>query len=69
MIKTKIFVLRTYHHQIGNTFLPVNDYLYCLYVFGFLVRAVPVNCVNDSDIRRMLPGIEITDNRNREGYV
>lgn len=67
MIKTKLFHIRGYFHDIGNTSYGVGDYLYCIYIFGFMVRSVPVNCVNSHDIARIFPGKEIKRTENPAG--
>lgn len=65
MIKTKLFFVRGYHRHEGNMFFGVADYLYCIYIFGYLVRAVPITGIDITTLRTMFPNEEVIDRKEK----
>lgn len=43
MVKVKIYQQRPFYKEYGNDSIPVSEYLYCVYFFGFLINSVLVN--------------------------
>lgn len=53
MIKIKVYPGICSHVVKGNDHLPVQDYTYCVYLFGILVHAVTVYNLDDKVARQV----------------
>lgn len=59
MLKIKVFKSAGGHRTIGNTSMGVSDYVYNIYLFGFLIHSVTIREVSGQARTSMFGGAEI----------
>lgn len=60
MIRTRLFFIRRYRiHKdtspTSSTSEPAADFIYCIYVMGFLIHAVPIYGISKMAAQNMFP--------------
>lgn len=59
MIKIKIFTLSGGHRRFDNSFKPVADYCYCIYLFGILIHSVTLHDIDRDSLKTIFGNKQI----------
>ncbi len=59
MIKIKVFKMSVGYRQVHNHYIPVADYLYCVYFLGFIVHTVTLRDIDISKEGQIFSGKKI----------
>lgn len=61
-MEIKIYRLSSGHRKFNNSYQPVSDYCYCIYVFGILMHSVTLHDVHRDSVKTIFGNKTIIKN-------
>ncbi len=61
MVKIKVFKSASGYREFDKSFTPIADYVYCVYLFGFIVHSVTLRDITNDSAKTIFAGIKIKE--------